>query len=278
MEKLEKIRKHYADELRFVSNIQSDAIIKAFAKVPRENFLGKGPWEIFDTDTLKYWSTENDDPRHLYHNVLVAIDSTRFLNNGSPSMWAALFDKLALKLGDKVIHIGCGTGYFSAILSEIVGESGHVTAIEIDEDVYKYASCNLSSRSNVKVTQTNGVKYSEKGVNAIVASAGLSRIPTRWLESLTMNGCLLLPLTSSDGQGGLVKITKKERGIKASFLSPTKFYNCVAGHDSASDLLIKEAFKKEPMSCVNSLRIDAHDVHESCYIHSGDYCFSKVEI
>ncbi|MBT4287476.1 MAG: class I SAM-dependent methyltransferase [Deltaproteobacteria bacterium] len=278
MDKIEKIRKYYADELRFVSNIQSELLINAFSKVPREDFLGQGPWKIFDTNTLQYWSTENDDPRHLYHNVLVAIDSIRFLNNGSPSMWAALFDRLALKSGDKVIHIGCGTGYYSAILSEIVGKLGQVTAIEIDEDVCKYALKNLSSRSNVKVIQTNGVSYFERDINAIVVSAGLSRIPTRWLESLTENGCLILPLTSSVGQGGLVKITKKERGFKASFLSSTMFYNCKGGHDSASDLLIKEAFEKEPMYCVNSLRTDPHEVHESCYIHGEDYCFSKIKI
>jgi protein-L-isoaspartate(D-aspartate) O-methyltransferase len=79
-----------------------------------------------------YWTTDDADPRRLCHDVLVAIDETRRLNNGQPSLWAARFDQLGLKPGDRVIHVGAGLRYYSAILAEIVGPSGEVTAIEID--------------------------------------------------------------------------------------------------------------------------------------------------
>jgi protein-L-isoaspartate(D-aspartate) O-methyltransferase len=53
--------------------------------------------------------------------VLVAIDEKRLLNNGPPSFLAILIEALALQEGDHVVHVGCGTGYYSAILAEFVG-------------------------------------------------------------------------------------------------------------------------------------------------------------
>jgi protein-L-isoaspartate(D-aspartate) O-methyltransferase len=53
--------------------------------------------------------------------VLVAIDEKRLLNNGQPSFLAILIEALALQEGDHVVHVGCGTGYYSAILAEFVG-------------------------------------------------------------------------------------------------------------------------------------------------------------
>ena len=70
-----------------------------------------------------YWTTDDVDPRRLCHDVLVAIDETRRPNNGQPSLLARLFDQLGLARGDRMIHIGAGTGYYSAILAEIVGRA-----------------------------------------------------------------------------------------------------------------------------------------------------------
>jgi protein-L-isoaspartate(D-aspartate) O-methyltransferase len=75
---------------------------------------------------------------------LVAIDETRRLNNGQPSLWAQLFDVLDLAAGDHVIHVGAGQGYYSAILAEIVGPTGRVTAIEIDPNLATKARKNLA--------------------------------------------------------------------------------------------------------------------------------------
>jgi protein-L-isoaspartate(D-aspartate) O-methyltransferase len=79
-------------------------VVKAFATVPRERFLGPGPWRILSPVSLsEYWTTENADPRYVYHDVLVAIDQTRRLNNGQPSLWAYLYDQLDLTPGSHVV-------------------------------------------------------------------------------------------------------------------------------------------------------------------------------
>ena len=128
---LQSVRRWFAEELQYVARVRSPAVVQAFATVPRERFAGPGPWRILSPGRGEdYWSTEDADPRRLCHNVLVAIDETRRLNNGQPSLWAQLFDVLGLVAGDHVIHVGAGQGYYSAILAEIVGQTGHVTAIE----------------------------------------------------------------------------------------------------------------------------------------------------
>jgi protein-L-isoaspartate(D-aspartate) O-methyltransferase len=131
-EDLAVVRLHYAEELRYVANLQSEALIHALSDVEREDYLGPGPWQIYNLQDATYWFTPDSNPRHLYHNVLVAIDSARLLNNGLPSALAYQIDALNLQSNEHVVHIGCGTGYYTAVMAYIVGSLGHVTAIEID--------------------------------------------------------------------------------------------------------------------------------------------------
>ena len=43
---IEDYRRFYADEIRFVANLDSPALVEAFARVPREKFIGPGPWQV----------------------------------------------------------------------------------------------------------------------------------------------------------------------------------------------------------------------------------------
>ena len=132
-EDIGRARRWFAEELRHTAHVRSPAVVEAFATVPREHFAGPGPWRVLSPMRgFDYWTTDDADPRRLCHDILVAIDETRRLNNGQPSLWASLFDQLGLAAGDRVIHVGAGLGYYSAIIAEIVGPGGRVAAIEID--------------------------------------------------------------------------------------------------------------------------------------------------
>src|ERR1700756_4351770 len=143
---VEEARHRFAEQLRYTARIRSSRVAAAFATVPREHFLGPGPWQVLSPMNLaEYWTTEDDRPHHLYHDILIAIDPIRRLNNGQPSLWACLYDQLELEPGAHVVHVGAGTGYYSAILAEIVGRNGKVTAIEIDPELAATAQRNLAS-------------------------------------------------------------------------------------------------------------------------------------
>ena len=141
---VEECRRFYAEEIRVVAGVSSPGLIKAFASVPRERFLGPPPWQFSSGISLSgahYRSTS--DIRDLYHDVSVALKSERFLNNGQPTMVARLVAALDLTPGKRVIHVGCGTGYYTAISAEAVGSKGAVVALEVDPDLAALSVANL---------------------------------------------------------------------------------------------------------------------------------------
>ena len=119
---VEQVRRWYAEELRFTARVSSPSVVDAFATVPRERFVGPGPWLIKSPMNLaEYWVSEDVDPCHVYHDVLIALDEARGINNGQPSLWAYLFNQIGIIAGEHVLHLGCGTGYYTAIAAELVG-------------------------------------------------------------------------------------------------------------------------------------------------------------
>jgi protein-L-isoaspartate(D-aspartate) O-methyltransferase len=190
---LDTRRQFYAEEVRAVANLQSEALVRAFAKVPREHFLGPGSWEIPNLAGGSYHATPDADPKHLYHNVLVAIDAGRGLNNGLPSALALWFDALDLQEGNRVVHVGCGTGYYSAILAEVVGPNGHVIAIDVDPELASRAQNNLRYLSHVQVLAGDGGEIDIGPNDAIFINAGVTHPRAIWLDALRPGGRLLVP-------------------------------------------------------------------------------------
>jgi protein-L-isoaspartate O-methyltransferase len=110
MSDLDIARQFYAEELCAVADLQSEALVRAFAKVPREQFLEPGPWQVFSPGSETDWTTKDADPSRLYHNLLVVIDAERHLNNGCSSFLAFLIDELQSQPGEHVVHILVNAG------------------------------------------------------------------------------------------------------------------------------------------------------------------------
>src|SRR5713226_155701 len=152
MENLTVARRRYADLIRQTAGLRSDRLVRALSEVPREAYLGPGPWKIMRfTFPMKYEDTPDDDPIHLYEDVIVALDAARNLNNGLPSGLSRRIDAMDIQEGDRVVHAGCGTGYYTAVIAHIVGGSGHVTALEFDPVLASRAQSNLQLFPNVDV-------------------------------------------------------------------------------------------------------------------------------
>ncbi len=272
-------RRRYAEELRYYAHVRFEAVVSAFASVPREAFLGPGPWSILDYDTSGYWATEDADPRHLYHNVLVAIDRERGLNNGQPGFWAYLLDRLEIQPGERVLHIGAGVGYYSAIQAEIVGASGRVTAIEVDPALAARARANLADRPNVEVIAGDGLAYRADRADVIIVNAGVTHPQGHWLDSLPEGGRLLLPLTLPEAGGGYLRVTRFEAGFAARFISRVGIYPATNGRDPQAEERLRQAFEKAgygtARELVNSLRRDLHEEDGDCWLHAPEFCLSK---
>src|SRR5260221_9566829 len=125
------VRRAYAKQIMAAARVDDRRIEAAFAAVLRENFLGPGPWPIFRW-LQSYVPTPSADPVYLYTDDLVGIVPERHINNGQPSLHAALIASAAPHEGDHLVHVGAGVGYYTAIMAHLVGPSGRVTAIEFD--------------------------------------------------------------------------------------------------------------------------------------------------
>ncbi len=92
--KLKIVRQAYAKRVMAVAGVADRRIEAAFAAVPREAFLNRGPWQVVRwnpaTKRSDYVRTPNRDPVYLYDDVVVAIVPERSLNNGQPSFLGML--------------------------------------------------------------------------------------------------------------------------------------------------------------------------------------------
>jgi protein-L-isoaspartate(D-aspartate) O-methyltransferase len=293
---LDEIRQYYAEEIRAVANIQTEALVAAFAKVAREHFLGPGPWQIANPDSLQammpnasakaggnYRMTEDENPKHLYHNILIAIDASRNLNNGQPSGLAMWIDALELKTGDRVLHVGCGVGYYTAIMAEVVCASGHVTGVEIDPDLAERARKNLAYLNHAEVVQGNGSEVSTGTADAIFINAGATHPQAVWLDNLKLGGRLILPLTVardevSTGMGFMLKVKREKNGYAARFISPVGIFPCIGSRDAESNQRLRETMAKGTWGTVQSLRRDSHEASETCWLHGEGFCLSTLPV
>jgi protein-L-isoaspartate(D-aspartate) O-methyltransferase len=292
---VEPARRWYAEELRFTARVSSRAVIEAFATVPRERFVGPGPWRIRSPMNMdEYWSTADADPGHLYHDVLVALDETRGINNGQPSLWARLFDNLDIKAGEEVLHLGCGTGYYSAIAAELVGRAGQVRAVEIDAMLANKARVALAPWPQVEVIHADGAHTPFDVADVIVASAGVTHPLLSWLDALKAGGRLLLPMTTAgilaDGElstarialsagGGpgamLMVVRQAANEFGARFLCRTGFVHFQGARDQAADHRLAAALVTDWGGSVKSLRRDHHLKDETCWLHGDGWCLSR---
>jgi protein-L-isoaspartate(D-aspartate) O-methyltransferase len=270
-------RRWYADEVRWNAKLQSERLAKAFANVPREAFLGRGPWHILSATQLApgYTRTSDADPRHLNHNVLVAIDARRSLNNGHPSFLASLIDQLNLKDGETAYHVGCGTGYYSAIMAEMVGKGGRVIAVEVDKTLARRARRNLEGYRQVEVVNGDGFAHNPGRVDAILVNAGVTHLSQVWLKQLSAKGRLVVPLTTNKGLGRILKATQNKPNWHARFISSVGIYHCIGARSRSAESRLGEAFSKGGAENVHSLRLDEHERNRYCWLHCPEFCLSR---
>jgi len=217
------------------------------------------------------WTT--CDPSHVYHDVAVAIDPERGLNSGQPSGVATWLHSLELKSGDRVLHVGCGLGYYTALIAAAVAP-GEVIAVELDAALAREASSNLEGVNGCRVVAANGVEYDSGPVDVILVNAGVTHPQPLWLDNLRVGGRLMLPLTNEQGKGLMLKVTHESSGWKAQFVSGLIIFDCVGGRDPHLSRRLAAGFSEGSWRSVQSIRRDSHDPDSSCWLHVSGACLS----
>jgi protein-L-isoaspartate(D-aspartate) O-methyltransferase len=228
--------------------------------------------------------TADADPARAYHNVAVAIDPDRRLFNGQPGTLAVWIDALDLASGMRVLHIGAGLGYYTAVMAACVGATGRVVACEVDEVLTRDAVRNLAPYQNIDLRHGDGSGPFDESFDAILVNAGVTHPLETWLDALRPGGRLMVPITAplpvmgaTLGKGVVVLITKQHDGaIAARVVTFVAIYSALGIRDPALDERVGKALMAGPgqWQAVKRLRRDPHDVAPSCWLHAQTCCFS----
>ena len=149
------LRCFYANYVTAKGGVEDPRVREAFAVVERERFLGSGPWQVVVPNG--YVSTNTADAAVLYQDILVGLVPEKGINNGEPSLHAKCIGEAAPKVGDVVVHVGAGAGYYTAIFAHLAGDSGRVYAYEIEPDLARRAVDSLAMYSTVTVAAQSGL-------------------------------------------------------------------------------------------------------------------------
>lgn len=225
MTQIEQYRQFFARSMCAASGGKFTQLEDAVAIVPREKFLGPGPWQIFING--QYLTTPNDNPIFVYNNYLIALDAEKGINNGESFLHANWITGLALQAGDIVCHVGAGTGYYSALLAHLVANEGQVLAFEVEPDLAQKASRNLSSYAHVSVHATDAVDTILPEADVIYVNAGVPAPPAHWLRALRTNGRLIFPWRPAENVGVALIATRTQNGFAVAPLMRSLFIPCV---------------------------------------------------
>lgn len=280
MDRSARLRAFFARYVTGRAGVRDPRIERAFAAVPREPFAGPPPWSILPLGPWSggsgYLRTPDDDPAFLYQDVLVALDPERGINIGEPSLHARCLDALELQEGEAVLHVGAGSGYYSAIIAHLVGPGGRVHAFEIDPGLAARALRNLAALPWVTVEARSGIASDLPAVDTVYVSAGITQPDRSWLDALRPEGRLLFPLQSEQGTGGMLLAQKPRQGSiawAARFVSRASFILCQGLQDPAQGRRVAAAFARGDWHEVRSLRLDG-EPDASCWLRGKGWWLS----
>jgi protein-L-isoaspartate(D-aspartate) O-methyltransferase len=185
----EALRERLVQSLWMTGALTSGAVDRAMRAVPRHLFLPASPLEEAYADIAV--------PTHWEDDVAVSSAS-------QPAIVAVMLQQLAVEPGQRVLEIGAGTGYNAALLAELTGPSGSVTALDIDPVIVSEARAHLAAAGYpaVAVQTVDGAEGWPAGApyDRIILTVGADDIALAWFDQLAEGGILVLPLKLSGGQ------------------------------------------------------------------------------
>ncbi|MBN1137754.1 MAG: methyltransferase, FxLD system [Anaerolineae bacterium] len=177
------------DTLRTQGFIHTQPVEEAFRTVLRHPFLPGQPCaEVYANQS-----------------IAIKVQGDEVISSSSqPAIMATMLEQLALEPGHKVLEIGTGSGYNAALIAHIVGATGQVITVDIDQDLADAAREHLAAvgaHCVQVVCADGGYGYARAApYDRIILSVGAWDIAPAWWEQLKPRGRLVLPLSLPGGQ------------------------------------------------------------------------------
>lgn len=176
----------------------------------RDNMIQKLKAEGFITDS-RVEQAMRTVPRHRFGHwlsletvhgrgahPLPGVTEKTMSTISDPAAVAIMLEPLELQRGQRVLEIGAGTGYNAALIAELVGETGHVTTVDIEPYVVAAAKTNLQATgygSVEVILGDGGFGFANNApYDRITATVGLWEIPLEWFAQLAHGGRIAAPI------------------------------------------------------------------------------------
>jgi len=201
----EEKRRRLVELLKREGRIKSKSVEDAFLKIPRENFV---------PESVKHFA---------YADTPLEIGTGQTIS--APHMVAIMCEALDIKENQKILEIGAGSGYHSAIVSQLVGKNGQVYTVERYSNLAEFAKNNLKKTKieNVIVEVGDGSlglkQYSP--YDRIYVTCAAPDIPQPLIDQLIDGGKLLIPVGRMFSK--LISIEKEKGKIKERDLGGCSF-------------------------------------------------------
>ncbi len=125
-----------------------------------------------------------------------------------PSQMAFILEFLDIQIGEKVLEVGSGSGWGTALLAELVGKTGQIWAVEIIQRLVEFGIENLRKYNFTQINLTKaGLEYGlpeHAPYDKIIVSASGNKIKQAFLQQLKIGGRMTIPIKDK-----LVLLTKK---------------------------------------------------------------------
>ena len=176
-----------------------------------------------------------------------------------------------------MVHIGAGTGYYTALLAKLAGATGRVDAYEIDPELAERAKENLADLPHVTVHPRSGTAGTLPACDVLYVNAGATAPLGVWLDALRPGGRLLFPLTPPQGPGAMLLVRRTETaGFSARFVCGAMFIPCVGACDDEEAQKLSVAFRRGDLAAVRSLRRDGSP-DATCWCGGEDWWLSTAD-
>ena len=177
--------------------LKSDRIINAFQEIQRKDFVPE-----------KYKDQASK-------NFPISIGEGQTISQ--PLTVAFMLELLSPQKGDKVLDIGSGSGWVTALLAHIVGKKGKVFALERIKKLKEFGRENVSKYNFVKSDRVkfylqSGYKGLEEKApfDRIHIAAAAYKVPENLIKQLKIGGKMIIPIRKNND---LILITKTKKGI-----------------------------------------------------------------